>query len=372
MGFSAQTALCRYRYDALDRLTASAPKTHTQVQRFYQKNRLAIEIQGDVQRRLVQHEAVLLAQKQRAQGEASTNMLATDQHRSVLQRLLGTGLESLAYTPYGHHPVESDQTFVPGFNGEPCDPVTGHYLLGNGYRAFNPVLMRFNSPDSLSPFDEGGLNAYAYCQGDPVNFDDPTGHINVALYRKAQTNAARSSVIVPNPARASVIALNPQSRAIQRDRASPTPALVSTPSAVDQVGSGPSSTSAPALPQPSSPMPVAASSSGRRTSNGSVNPDILSPDTLRRYRGVLYSDMSSKMPPTPETLTLAQHRFEYRINAGHLLIRHYQAKLAAEGRNRKYDNAVLRGLHTARIKTAVNERGYRALMSNVKAARQPN
>ncbi|SHN15470.1 RHS repeat-associated core domain-containing protein [Pseudomonas asturiensis] len=177
MGFSAQTALCRYRYDALDRLTASAPATDTEVQWFYQKNRLAIEIQGDVQRRLVQHEAVLLAQKQRAQGEASTNMLATDQHRSVLQRLLGAGLESLAYTPYGHHPVESDQTFVPGFNGEPCDPVTGHYLLGNGYRAFNPVLMRFNSPDSLSPFEDGGLNAYAYCEGDPVNFDDPTGHM---------------------------------------------------------------------------------------------------------------------------------------------------------------------------------------------------
>ncbi|WP_434706426.1 RHS repeat-associated core domain-containing protein [Pseudomonas sp. Z1-12] len=47
--------------------------------------------------------------------------------------------------------------------------MTGHYLLGNGYRAFNPGLMRFNSPDSLSPFGEGGLNAYAYSVGDPVN-----------------------------------------------------------------------------------------------------------------------------------------------------------------------------------------------------------
>ncbi|WP_459203166.1 RHS repeat-associated core domain-containing protein, partial [Pseudomonas fragariae (ex Marin et al. 2024)] len=62
-----------------------------------------------------------------------------------------------------------------GFNGERADPVTGHYLLGNGYRAFNPVLMRFNRPDSLSPFGRGGLNAYAYCQGDPVNRSDPGG-----------------------------------------------------------------------------------------------------------------------------------------------------------------------------------------------------
>ncbi|AVI87072.1 conserved hypothetical protein [Pseudomonas syringae pv. tomato T1] len=64
----------------------------------------------------------------------------------------------------------------PGFNGELLDDITGHYLLGNGYRAYNPVLMRFNSPDSLSPFGEGGLNAYAYCAGDPVNRSDPSGH----------------------------------------------------------------------------------------------------------------------------------------------------------------------------------------------------
>ncbi|WP_226489408.1 RHS repeat-associated core domain-containing protein, partial [Pseudomonas sp. B20] len=70
---------------------------------------------------------------------------------------------------------------LPGFNGEQPDPLTGHYLLGNGYRAYNPVLMRFNSPDSMSPFGKGGLNAYAYCVGDPVNRVDPNGHISIGL-----------------------------------------------------------------------------------------------------------------------------------------------------------------------------------------------
>jgi RHS repeat-associated protein len=88
-----------------------------------------------------------------------------------------------------------------GFNGERPDPVTGHYLLGNGYRAFNPVLMRFNSPDSLSPFGEGGLNAYAYCTGDPVNKTDQTGHfpnlwegiLNRMNLRTPNTRAAATS-----------------------------------------------------------------------------------------------------------------------------------------------------------------------------------
>ena len=104
-----------------------------------------------------------------------TTLLLTDQQGSVLHTVNVQADKPLAYTVYGHRPAESGMTCLLGFNGEPPDPVTGHYLLGRGYRAFNPVLMRFNSPDSLSPFGEGGLNGYAYCGGDPVNRVDPTG-----------------------------------------------------------------------------------------------------------------------------------------------------------------------------------------------------
>ncbi|GGZ39097.1 hypothetical protein GCM10010387_36480 [Streptomyces inusitatus] len=61
--------------------------------------------------------------------------------------------------------------------GSPApDSSTGWYLLGNGYRAYSPTLSRFHSPDAASPFGAGGLNAYAYCSGDPVNYVDPAGH----------------------------------------------------------------------------------------------------------------------------------------------------------------------------------------------------
>ena len=36
--------------------------------------------------------------------------------------------------------------------------------------------MRFNSPDSMSPFGQGGVNPYAYCEDDPINHSDPSGH----------------------------------------------------------------------------------------------------------------------------------------------------------------------------------------------------
>jgi RHS repeat-associated protein len=63
-----------------------------------------------------------------------------------------------------------------GYNGEFSEPQTGWQLLGNGYRAYNPRLMKFHSPDSLSPFGEGGVNAYAFCEGEPVLNVDLDGH----------------------------------------------------------------------------------------------------------------------------------------------------------------------------------------------------
>ncbi|MNZ30036.1 hypothetical protein D3C78_472920 [compost metagenome] len=173
-----KTVLCHYHYDPLDRqagctLTLLQPAT---LQRFYCKSRLATEIQGAVGTHLFQHDDQLLAQHRHQNDKVDTTLLATDQQRSVLSALDTTRPHPLAYAPYGHRPAESGLLSLLGFNGERPDPITGCYHLGNGYRQFNPVLMRFNSPDSWSPFGKGGLNAYAYCEGDPRNQVDPTGH----------------------------------------------------------------------------------------------------------------------------------------------------------------------------------------------------
>ncbi|KQB51959.1 hypothetical protein AQS70_16210 [Pseudomonas endophytica] len=160
-----------YRYDPLGRLISVAGS-----QRFYNKARLATEIQGAVQHSVFQQGDQLLAERRLEAATGHSTLLATDLQRSVLQRVSTTGQQSLAYNVYGHRPSESGLSSLLGFNGERADSMTGHYLLGNGYRAFNPVLMRFNSPDSWSPFGRGGINSYGYAGGDSVNRVDPSGH----------------------------------------------------------------------------------------------------------------------------------------------------------------------------------------------------
>jgi RHS repeat-associated protein len=195
MPTSPNTLPCQYRYDPLDRLigqTRSGTPVH---QRFYCKSRLATEIQGATGRSIVQAGDQLLAQQQRQGDALDTTLLATDMQRSVLQTIKpNPPRQPIAYSPYGHHPAESGLTSLLGFNGERWDPVTGCYLLGNGYRAFNPVLMRFNSPDSFSPFGKGGLNTYAYCKGDPLNHSDPNGHFPLPAILKYTTKIPRAKL----------------------------------------------------------------------------------------------------------------------------------------------------------------------------------
>ncbi|GLO14384.1 hypothetical protein PPUJ20028_29670 [Pseudomonas putida] len=100
----------------------------------------------------------------------ATFLLNTDRQHSVLGAL---PVGPRAYVPYGAMKAAP----APGlaFCGQYRDPLTGNYPLGNGHRSYSPTLMRFVRPDNLSPFERGGMNAYAYCVGDPVNHIDPSG-----------------------------------------------------------------------------------------------------------------------------------------------------------------------------------------------------
>ncbi|MCJ2369932.1 RHS repeat-associated core domain-containing protein [Pseudomonas sp. RGM 3321] len=166
-----------YRYDGLDRLASIAPAGQEVVRRFYRNSRLTTSIQGTSHHSVVQTEGLLLALRRVESDQVLFDLLATDQANSVLHSLDAMRNQAFVYSPYGLRSLQTSALSVPGFTGQTIDPITGYYLLGNGLRAFNPTLMRFNSPDTLSPFGEGGLNSYAYCGGDPVNYIDPTGQL---------------------------------------------------------------------------------------------------------------------------------------------------------------------------------------------------
>lgn len=102
-------------------------------------------------------------------------LLATDLQQSILAELDRSGPNLRAYTPYGSPSSLRPTSAGLGFTGQLKERSTGWYHLGNGHRVYNPALMRFHSPDRLSPFDKGGINSYTYSKGDPVNFKDPTG-----------------------------------------------------------------------------------------------------------------------------------------------------------------------------------------------------
>jgi len=104
-------------------------------------------------------------------------LLVADTHGSIIGIGPLVTPNPLVYTAYGYRPGGLDLRVMLGFNGQIKDSVSGCYPLGNGYRDYDPYLMRFRSPDNLSPFGEGGINAYVYCAGDPVNNIDPSGHM---------------------------------------------------------------------------------------------------------------------------------------------------------------------------------------------------
>ena len=104
-------------------------------------------------------------------------LLATDSSQSIIGESVEGKVNTIGYSAYGEQSAQQEVASALGFNGQLREARLGWYLLGNGYRAYNTRLMRLHSPDSWSPFGGGGLNAYMYCVGDPVNRVDPTGHM---------------------------------------------------------------------------------------------------------------------------------------------------------------------------------------------------
>ncbi|WPN99305.1 RHS repeat-associated core domain-containing protein [Pseudomonas sp. MUP55] len=170
-----------YQYDAEARQVLASRDTETPVMLAYSGERLDTLVEGDKTIRYHTGEDQVVA---RTGGVEGQQLHVNDASGSV-RGLSAPGQAHIRrhYTPYGDAHIDlndgkprtlADLQF-PAFNGQRLDAAVNLYFLGNGERAYDPDLMVFLQADPLSPFDEGGLNSYAYCAGNPINMLDPSG-----------------------------------------------------------------------------------------------------------------------------------------------------------------------------------------------------
>ncbi|KAH2761582.1 hypothetical protein KXW10_000404 [Aspergillus fumigatus] len=170
--------LSQYLYDAAGKLVCQIAPGKPDTHLHYRGDVLVAVTEGDAQVGYLTDGEIYWGQTSRKDEKTQIQLWASDSHLSTLAWLDPQQPEEIhlqRYTPYGN----SQPGPSIGFNGQWRDPVTGWYHLGNGYRVYNPVLMRFHSPDTWCPFKSGEINPYAYCLGDPINRIDPSGHFSI-------------------------------------------------------------------------------------------------------------------------------------------------------------------------------------------------
>ncbi|WP_421091180.1 RHS repeat domain-containing protein [Pseudochrobactrum sp. MP213Fo] len=186
-------------YDLLGRLSKVTNNTTSTNYIYDAINRLRTQSTGQVDNKLYYRNGVLQAVEQYTDGmptktygwmrtaagamasfssdtSVPPKFLITNKHSTILAATDGSQkIQCRQYTAFGDTQFEGEDPAL-GFNGELFNPAIQSYQLGSGYRAYSPGLMQFTAPDSWSPFGKGGINPYAYCNGDPVNKIDPSGH----------------------------------------------------------------------------------------------------------------------------------------------------------------------------------------------------
>jgi len=96
---------------------------------------------------------------------------------NVITDETGAQVSLTEYTPYGTPIVDPTSSFSTPykFTGKELDS-TGLYFYA--WRYYDPELGRFCQPDTIipQPYNPQTLNRYSYCDNNPLNYTDPSGH----------------------------------------------------------------------------------------------------------------------------------------------------------------------------------------------------
>jgi RHS repeat-associated protein len=106
----------------------------------------------------------------------------------------GNKVSEVDYTPYGEQTTTGQDIFQKKYTGQTDDNKTE--LLYYNARYYDPQIGRFITPDSIIP-DTGNsqaFNRYMYVNGNPINYNDPTGHWSAKKVVKSVGSAIKSVV----------------------------------------------------------------------------------------------------------------------------------------------------------------------------------
>jgi len=96
---------------------------------------------------------------------------------NVISNQAGNLIQNCEYLPYGQFSTNTGiKSTSYYFTGKELDDETG--LMFYGARYYDPQIGRFITPDAIvsHPYDLQDLNRYSYCNNNPINYIDPTGH----------------------------------------------------------------------------------------------------------------------------------------------------------------------------------------------------
>ncbi|TDV60507.1 RHS repeat domain-containing protein [Pseudomonas sp. LP_7_YM] len=188
-------SMLAYGYDDLGRIRGQFPISGNNIEHGYQFHyRLGnIYARTEKYRHLIllnESRGCYLQQNRTKNGESVESVSTSFELRDAAGTVFATidekgGIEYHSYTPYGSRIFDEKSAHWLGFKGEP-QLWDGQYYLGSN-RLYDPKLMSFRTPDPLSPFGPGGPAAYAFCEGDPVNYHDPSGYSRESTFSYVQS-----------------------------------------------------------------------------------------------------------------------------------------------------------------------------------------
>ena len=152
-----------YTYDAFDRLIQSGDTA-----RYYSGVKVIQEVTGSTVNDFILHGKNVVAQV----SGGKTKIFGHNSQSSIISVTEGSTTAATTYGPFG----TGDNGVRVGYNGEFKDVSDPNfYPLGNGTRSFMPGFGRFSSSDTLY-MTTSEINPYTYCDADPINASDPSGH----------------------------------------------------------------------------------------------------------------------------------------------------------------------------------------------------